>query len=164
MANIPGTIPLGGPIAPTSIIDVYATHFAQFQFGGWRAVNDTIERDAIPIERREEGMVVYIKQPIGIEYELVGGVTNSHWQVKSGSGGVSYIPYTDKFIIDATIINNGYITLTNTPNIIHEHTLVILNGIILDDGITNDFTMSGNTITITFPIEIGDKLIVKYKY
>lgn len=318
MANIPGTIPLGGPIAPTSIIDVYATHFAQFQFGGWRAVADNTERDAISSERREEGMVVYVRQPIGIEYELVGGITNAHWQIKASGGGSSYwnstvgtygdilspiagvkeiileenlqgltqfllkntndvdnyagslitlkgsgpdftnnmyigkyganfyipkwagngviatdkdllisavgvtskiliqvgggyvapvdvfeiknsglltslvtnyetlvladndIPNkkyiddsisgissytakTERFIVDNTIITNGYIDLLNTPTS-NEHLFVILNGLVMDRGVGNDFTMVSNRITFLISIAETDKIIVKYKF
>jgi hypothetical protein len=164
MANIPGTIPLGGPIAPTALIDVYATHFAQFQFGGWRAVNNEAERDAIPLERREEGMVVYIKQPVSIEYELVGGITNTHWQIKVGSGSTNLHPSNEKFVVNSTIIANGFVTLLHTPNILNEHIFVIINGLVMDEGVGEDYTLTNNILTIHYPIEIDDKIIVKYKY
>jgi hypothetical protein len=87
MANIPGTIPLGGAIAPQAELDTYSTHFTKYGNGGWRSVSSIAERDAITPERREEGMVVYIRQPIGKEYELIGGITNSHWQIRVNKSG-----------------------------------------------------------------------------
>ncbi|MEO0075013.1 MAG: hypothetical protein ABIK31_02760 [candidate division WOR-3 bacterium] len=64
-------------IVPLTPSDNYPTHLAIYGKGGWRTVNSIAERDAIPSERREEGMVVHV---IGNgNYKLVGGITNAHW-------------------------------------------------------------------------------------
>ena len=57
MALIPGTN-IAAPIVPGSTDDVFPTHDAQYGRGGYRAVANVTERDAIPAERRSAGMVV----------------------------------------------------------------------------------------------------------
>lgn len=59
MANISGTN-LAAGIAPFTTEDSYATHYAEYGKGGWHSVSTTDERDAIPAQRREEGMAVYV--------------------------------------------------------------------------------------------------------
>jgi hypothetical protein len=58
MALIPGTN-IAAPIVPGSTDDVFPTHDAQYGRGGYRAVANITERDAIPAERRSAGMVVF---------------------------------------------------------------------------------------------------------
>ena len=58
--------------------------------GGWREVADIAARDAIPAERRAEGMVAYV-QADGVEYQLVGGVANGDWiAVADVAGGTRH--------------------------------------------------------------------------
>ena len=57
MALIPGTN-VAAPIVPGSTDDVFPTHDAQYGRGGYRAVANVTERDAIPAERRSAGMAV----------------------------------------------------------------------------------------------------------
>ena len=57
MALIPGTN-IAAPIVPGSTDDVFPTHDAQYGRGGYRAVANVTERDAIPAERRSADMVV----------------------------------------------------------------------------------------------------------
>lgn len=59
MSNISGTN-LAAGIAPFTTEDSYATHYAEYGKGGWHSVSTTTERDAIPSQRREEGMAVYV--------------------------------------------------------------------------------------------------------
>ena len=86
MANIPGTVPIGGPIAPTSALDTYPSHLSEYGKGGWKSVETEAERDAVTPERREEGMIVHVRTPIPIDYTLVGGIENTDWIVKEGGG------------------------------------------------------------------------------
>ena len=53
--------------------------------GGYKVVASTAERDAIPMSARKLGMIVY-ENVNKVEYQLVGGLTNSSWQVKVISG------------------------------------------------------------------------------
>lgn len=48
------------PIVPNDSEDTYPTHIDTYGKGGWVAVADMDERDAIPIDRRKVGMVVHV--------------------------------------------------------------------------------------------------------
>lgn len=68
MANISGTN-LAAGIAPFTTDDKYATHYAEYGKGGWHSVATISDRDAIPVQRRETGMVVFV-QAENIPYRL----------------------------------------------------------------------------------------------
>ena len=57
---IPGSVPISGFVAPTSELDTYPSHNAKYGLGGHRTVATIAERDAIPADRTEEGMTVYV--------------------------------------------------------------------------------------------------------
>lgn len=97
MANIPGSVPVTGFIAPANITDTYASHSEEFGLGGYRSVADLTALDAITTERRKEGMKVFVLSE-NIEYQLLGGITNTDWypmgksQVFTvGSGQVDFV-------------------------------------------------------------------------
>ncbi len=56
-----GSIPITGAVGVTAPSDSYPTHLASLGKGGLRAVATIAERNAIPIERREQGMQVYVQ-------------------------------------------------------------------------------------------------------
>ena len=89
MPRIPGTVPLSGIIAPSDTADVYPVTEDIYNKGGHRSVDSLIERDAIPHERRKEGMIVYVIST-KINYQLV----NSTWEVFAGSSGAGDLNYT----------------------------------------------------------------------
>lgn len=68
MAAIPGTRVIA-PLVPSDSADVYPTHKATYGLGGHRSVATIAERDAIPAERREAGMLVYVSST-GLAYQL----------------------------------------------------------------------------------------------
>lgn len=57
MAAIKGTNVLA-PVVPFDTTDAHASHEARWGRGGYRSVADIAERDAIPMLRREAGMLV----------------------------------------------------------------------------------------------------------
>lgn len=59
MAGIQGTN-IVAPVVPLDTADVHPTHEAQYGKGGFRSVETTAARDAIPAPRREAGMLVYV--------------------------------------------------------------------------------------------------------
>lgn len=59
MAGIQGTN-IVAPVVPLDTADVHPTHEAQYGKGGFRSVETTSARDAIPAPRREAGMLVYV--------------------------------------------------------------------------------------------------------
>lgn len=60
MSNIAGTN-LAAAIAPFTTEDTYPTHYAEYGKGGWHSVATISDRDAIPVQRRETGMVVFVQ-------------------------------------------------------------------------------------------------------
>jgi hypothetical protein len=89
---IPGTQQVTAQIAPSSIGDSYATHYAKYGKGGRMTVADNTERDAIPTARREEGMVVFI-QGTGLEWQLAADLTtwNSYPSTFAGNNASYYL-------------------------------------------------------------------------
>lgn len=73
-AQIPGTIPLSGPIAPYSVTNTYPTHISKYGKGGFVTVANTAERDAFPAERREAGMMIAVAG--GGTFQLGPDLTN----------------------------------------------------------------------------------------
>jgi hypothetical protein len=76
-----------GTLAPPSGGSLPITR-AEYVMGAWGTVPDATARDAIPAGMRRQRMVVTLAST-GVSYELVGGITNSDWAIKSfgGSGG-----------------------------------------------------------------------------
>lgn len=86
MAQIPGSVPLTGKVAPTDTTDTFATHVDIYGEGGYMTVADQAERDAITTERRKQGMAVF-QNDTNEMYILQDGVTNSDWVLFTGGGG-----------------------------------------------------------------------------
>lgn len=78
MADIEKTLKISAPISPYSTSDSYPTHLSIFGKGGMKSVQSIAERNAIPEERREEGMLVYVVADKKI-YGLRGGISNTDW-------------------------------------------------------------------------------------
>ena len=83
-----GGIRLGSHIVPTGTADTYPVTKPTFGLGGLRTVGTTADRDAIPSQRREEGMIVYVSE-LNYYYGLCGGIDNDDWNLLSfgGTGG-----------------------------------------------------------------------------
>lgn len=60
MTELKGTN-VAAPVVPFTSDDKYATHDAAYGKGGFRSVNTIAERDAIPADRKTEGMVVRVQ-------------------------------------------------------------------------------------------------------
>lgn len=74
MSNIQG-INIAAPVAPYTTDDVYPSHFALYGKGGWRTVATLAERNAIPFDRLELGMIVCVLDTgmrIKKRFELTG--------------------------------------------------------------------------------------------
>lgn len=71
-------------IVPFDTADTYPTHDESYGLGGYRSVASLTARDAIPTDRRSQGMLVYVIAT-NITYQLYGGVTNSNWIVYSSA-------------------------------------------------------------------------------
>ena len=90
MAAIPGSVRVTGFIAPTDTADTYPSHDATYGRGGMRSVADLTERNAIPADRRQAGMLVYVSSNT-TTYQLnqpPWNFTNTDWTAfPSGGGG-----------------------------------------------------------------------------
>ena len=64
-----GTL-VGGPVVPDDPADTYPTHDARLGKGGFRVVDDLVDRNAIPIDRLRQGMWVKVLNDSGNIYEL----------------------------------------------------------------------------------------------
>ena len=80
MANIAGSVPVGGFVAPSSATDTYAVTVETYNRGGYRSVANSADRLAITTDRRLVGMLV--KQlDTGEYWTLSGGVADANWQL-----------------------------------------------------------------------------------
>ena len=73
---------ISGTVVPFTSEDTYATHDEEYGRGGYRTVNTISEMNAIPSDRRKEGMLVNVIG--GDKYELKNGI---FVKVDFGSGG-----------------------------------------------------------------------------
>jgi hypothetical protein len=90
-----GSIPLSGAIGTTDASDAFPTHYDHLGYGGMRSVADNVARDAVPLERRTFGMLVFSVAENKL-YKLsnaqMGGASDSlsdnlNWvEFSSGSG------------------------------------------------------------------------------
>lgn len=67
MAELKGT-QVAAIVVPFTDADKYATHDAEYGKGGFRSVSTITDRDAIPVERKTEGMIVRVTAN-GLNYE-----------------------------------------------------------------------------------------------
>lgn len=65
---------ISSPVVPFTDQDTFPTHLAKYGKGGYHCVANIEERDRIPEERRENGMLVYVDfDPDGFHfYQLLG--------------------------------------------------------------------------------------------
>lgn len=103
MAKIPGSVPVAGFIAPTDGQDVYPATDPLYQKGGWREVATVEEMNAIPVERRREGMIVAVTgQDPTVYYEYRNDTFN---EKEFGGGNVDLSNYYNKQEVDDKLKN-----------------------------------------------------------
>lgn len=84
MAELQGTI-VTSPLVPGGDSDNrYPTHLEDWGQGGYRSVKTTVDRNAIPKERRKAGMLVNVLDD-GVLYELLENLVD--WREFSGGSG-----------------------------------------------------------------------------
>lgn len=88
MAELKGT-QVAAIVVPFTDADKYATHDAEYGKGGFRSVSTIEDRDAIPVERKTEGMIVRVTAN-GLNYEW----KNNAW--------VEWLP-KGNIVIDTTL-------------------------------------------------------------
>lgn len=99
------------PIVTPDSNDKFPTHINSMGKGGYHAVMDIAARDAIPMERREEGMLVGVVVPDSTVYQLKGGIDNAFWTIfTTGAGGAtsaSDMIYTPTGALTGTNVQSG---------------------------------------------------------
>lgn len=110
MASIPNSVPLTGVIAPTDTADRYPVLDPLYGIDGLRSVANTAERDAIPTERRREGMLVYTRAD-GKYWKLGNNLSNMSWAEFSGGTGGNLSNYYTRSETDSEI----QIAISNIP-------------------------------------------------
>lgn len=107
MADIKGTN-VASKIVPYTTSDNYATHDEEYGRGGYRTVNTVAEMNAIPADRRKEGMLVYVKNDK--YYRLNSSNTFVDAEIgSSGGGGGSGLDWDSGSIL----AQNGYQKFSN---------------------------------------------------
>jgi hypothetical protein len=80
MAQVPG-VNIAAPVVPYDSQETHPTHMAQYGKGGWRTCQSATERNAIPAQRCELGMIVFVMED-GKAYQLQSisnPLTNANW-------------------------------------------------------------------------------------
>jgi hypothetical protein len=88
------------PIVPNDSSDVYSTHDEGFGRGGYRAVKTIVERDAIKIALRKEGMLVKVLDD-NKTYTLKNGIGNGNWEIFLNIDSINNLKVTQKLLVQA---------------------------------------------------------------
>lgn len=98
---------------------------------------------------------------VGTGVTVTDGGTKTIVTIPGGSGGQTYA--RDPLTVTSPIADHT-IVLSNTPVSYSE--IVIWNGLVLRPGALNDYTISGNTVTLNAGVilTIGDEIEVVYAY
>ncbi len=94
--GIPGTVQITGVLAPTNSADTYPVTDPKYGLGGLRTVADDAAMNAVPTQRRQEGMLVYVVSS-STYYTLnppPWGGTLADWTVFGGAGSVVSVAMT----------------------------------------------------------------------
>ena len=156
MASLEGT-QIIAPIVMPNDADMFATHFAKYGCGNIHSIVTLDDRDAISLDRREIGMLCYVRN-LNKFYQLIGGINNTNW-----------IDLDTRF----TSTQNGNVNgnLTVNGNIILNSTLLKSNSNIIQlrnsndtdyaDLVVNNLTVKGTTTTVDSEIvNIADNIVV----
>ena len=127
MAELKGTNVAAG-IVPFTSDDKYATHDAEYGKGGFRSVSTIANRDAIPVERKTEGMIVRVTAN-GLNYEW----KNNAW--------VEWLP-------KGNIVVDGSLSTTSLNPVQNKVVTAKINEVVEDLGnLQTDVNQNHNDIT-----------------
>ena len=93
---------------------------------------------------------------------LTGTPASGQYLVGTGSGYTLVTPSQNETPSGSINGSNVTFTLAHTPY--NGVVMLYYNGILLESGSGNDFTISGNTITMVYALPIGSKLRAYYSY
>lgn len=118
MAELKGT-QVAAIVVPFTDADKYATHDAEYGKGGFRSVSTIADRDAIPVERKTEGMIVRVTAN-GLNYEW----KNNAWAEWLPKGNIvidTALSATSTNPVQNKVITTRVHTIENSMKILTEH-------------------------------------------
>ncbi len=95
-------------IVPMSVTDTYPTNLDIFGRGGIHSINSILNRNAITVERRSEGMFAFTQENQTM-YSLVGGIDNNNWR--------KLFDFTDNKVNFNIACNPDYVLVGNKDGI-----------------------------------------------
>lgn len=141
---IPGTVPLTAQIAPTDPADVFPSHDDLFGKGGYRSVANAAARDAIPAERRREGMLVRTLDD-GKYWRLKTDLTTWEQAFAKADVGLENVDNTSD--LSKPISTATQTALNGKANLVHGHVLADISDVGTMAGQdSNNVNISGGVI------------------
>ena len=108
MSQYVGGVIVTGYMSPSDTSDVYSTHDSQFGLGCGHEVADETARNAIPPNRRREGMTCYTASDQQT-WQLQGGILDINWTNITGSGSFVVNQTAHGFLAGQWLFFNGSI-------------------------------------------------------
>ena len=158
--SLMGGVGIMGVLTPMDTRDTYAVVDPVYGIDGLRNVLSISDLHNVPPTRRRSGMIVGVNG--GESYYKLKNV-NWKYDLTDWEELTLKINHIDREIPSGIVdgVNKLFI-LTETPNLQSEH--LFLNGLLQDPGETEDYVISGNTITfMDSPME-GSKIRCSYRH
>ena len=158
--SLMGGVGIMGVLTPMDTRDTYAVVDPVYGIDGLRNVPTINDLHNVPPTRRRPGMIVGVNG--GESYYKLKNV-NWSYDLTDWEELTLKINHIDREVPSGIVdgVNKLFI-LTETPELQSEH--LFLNGLLQDPGETEDYVISGNTITfIDAPFE-GSKIRCSYRY
>ena len=158
--SLMGGVGIMGVLTPMDTRDTYAVVDPVYGIDGLRNVPTINDLHNVPPTRRRSGMIVGVNG--GETYYKLKNV-NWKYDLTDWEELTLKINHIDREIPSGIVdgVNKLFI-LTQTPEIQSEH--LFLNGLLQDSGETEDYVISGNTITfIDAPFEVS-KIRCSYRH
>lgn len=125
MPNNIGTL-VAAPVRPAGEADTFPSAYANEIKGGLHAVETLVQRDVIPAERREDGMLCAVGET-GTVYQLRGGTDNAGWvsvlaKAADYADVGDYVAHVQNGVLFGFIVPRTYIWISGGINLAASHT------------------------------------------
>ena len=162
--KILGGVPIMGFISPNNSYDTYPVIEPLYGIDGLRNVDNLVELNAIPEERRRAGMLVGVfgGSVIFKLKDIEWDGTIDDWDEIELTLKKDVVKHIDKETPSGLINNSNTIfELSHIP--IHGSEHVYLNGLLLESGTENDYMIYGNAIMFNYPLVVDMRLKCSYR-
>jgi hypothetical protein len=158
--SLMGGIGIMGVLTPMDTRDSYAVIDPVYGIDGLRNVTTLDDLHNIPPTRRRPGMIVGVEG--GKTYYRLRDI-NWKYDLTDWEALTLKINHVDREIPSGIIDGqNKLFILNKIPETNSEH--LFLNGVLQDPGESEEYIISGNTITFNDPPSNGSKLRCSYRY